>query len=516
MNRLSLILCFLLLSGSAGLAVDAPSGQRVALLIGNSDYGDFRLRGVAQSLDTVEQSLKSRGFEVQRQENLTTDDQKKLTFEFARSVPTNGVAVIYYIGLAAHVQRFDKMYNVLRPVKAQIGSDNDYRSRGLNVAELTETLRKESGARTSLLFLDACWDSPIRPEKGMVHSGLTEFEVGADTTVVFAAESRKRLPVPQKESPTTFAESLAKNLAGFDESLEKACGTMPGWSGGIKEGGLGTPSAFPVADSIRDGNSSGEGFVNSVGMSLRWCPPGKFQMGSSKTDSAATRDRKAVEVTLTKGFWMGEHEVTQREYNLVMRKNPPLGFTVHRNAPFWGITEAKTVNDFCKKLNDLEKKAGKLPSGWEYVCPTEAEWEYACRAGSKSAFCFGDSAAELGEYANFADQTLHSANPNYYWAERKANDGVAEALALVGSYRPNAWGLRDMHGNVAEVVADHLLPELPGGKDPLARVEKNGRTQIRGGGWCSQAAYCESSFRNSCGRDKSNYVGFRIALKKVK
>lgn len=516
MFRLSLLLCFVLLPATAILATDAPSGQRVALLLGNADYGDFQLRAVTQSLDTVEQALKSHGFKVQRRENLTTDDQKKLASEFARSVPTNGVAVIYYIGLAAHVQRFDKLYNVLRPVKTQIGSDNDYRSRGLNVAELTEALRKESGARISLLFLDACWDSPIRPEKGMVHSGLNEFEVGAETTVVFAAGSRKTIPVPERDSPTAFAQSLAKNLARFDESLEEGCRSMPGWTGGTKEDGLGDPSPLPIADSIRDGKSPGEGFVNSVGMSLRWCPAGKFQMGSSKTDSAATRDRKAVEVILSKGFWMGEHEVTQREYNIVMRKNPPLGFTIHRNAPFWGITESKTVNDFCKKLNDLEKKAGTLPSGWEYVCPTEAEWEYACRAGSKSAFCFGDSAAELGEYANFADQALHLANPNYYWAEQKANDGVAEALAPVGSYRPNAWGLRDMHGNVAEIVADHLLPELPGGKDPLARVEKNGRTQIRGGGWCSQAAYCESSFRNSCGRDKSNYVGFRIALKKVK
>ena len=116
MSRLGVyVACFLLIYGAACRAADAPSGQRVALLIGNSDYGDFQLRGVAQSLNTVEQSLKSSGFKVQRQENLTTDDQKRLTSEFARFVPTNGVAVIYYIGLAAHVQRFDRMYNVLDP-----------------------------------------------------------------------------------------------------------------------------------------------------------------------------------------------------------------------------------------------------------------------------------------------------------------------------------------------------------------------------------------------------------------
>jgi len=92
---------------------------------------------------------------------------------------------------------------------------------------------------------------------------------------------------------------------------------------------------------------------------------------------------------------------------------------------------------------------------------------------------------------------------------------VGESLAPVGSYRPNAWGLRDMHGNVAEVVADHLVAERPGGTDPLVRVEKDGTNQVRGGAWCSLPLYCESSFRNAIdGRNKYNYVGFRIALKK--
>jgi formylglycine-generating enzyme required for sulfatase activity len=240
-------------------------------------------------------------------------------------------------------------------------------------------------------------------------------------------------------------------------------------------------------------------------------------MGSERTDTAETRDRKPVQVKLSKGFWMGEHEVTQREYGVVMKKNVSTGFTAHNNAPFWGITESKQITEFCKKLSDLERKAGTLPPGWEYACPTEAEWEYACRAGSSATFCFGDSVSELGLYGNVADNALWTANPDYYWAERSTDDGVGEALAPVGSYYPNAWGLRDMHGNVAEVVADHLLPELPGGTDPLARVEKDGRTQIRGGAWCSLPLYCASSFRNAApGRDKHNFIGFRVTLMKVK
>ena len=240
-------------------------------------------------------------------------------------------------------------------------------------------------------------------------------------------------------------------------------------------------------------------------------------MGSNRAATSATRDRAPVKVTLSQGFWMGEHEVTQREYYVVARKNPPTGFTQHRNAPYWGVSESKSITDFCKKLTDYERKAGRLPSGWAYGAPTEAEWEYACRAGSDSVFSFGDNPAELGRYGNFADAALRKVNPNFHWAAPNTNDGVAEGLALVGSYLPNAWGLRDMHGNVAEVVADHLLPERPGGTDPLVRVEKDGLNQVRGGAWCSTAEYCESTFRSGlAGGTKYDHIGFRIVLKKVK
>jgi formylglycine-generating enzyme required for sulfatase activity len=523
MSRISVFFCLGVLAlGSAQAATDVPSAQRAALLLGNSKYDGFTLGGVGKSLDSLEKALTARGFRVMRRENLREKDLKAVVAEFAQSVPTGGVALVYYAGLGAHVERQGKWYNLLRPVGEKIESDNDYRSRGLNVSDLIESLRERSGSQVNLILLDACWNSPIKPEKGNVNGGLREFEVDADTTVVFAAASGRTLPAPQGEALSPLAAALARHLGGLDASVKKTCDAIAAdvgkpWIGGAKEAGIGTRSTRSMADALRDGKTPGEGFVNSIGMTFRWCPPGNFTMGSEKTDAAVTRDRKPVSVTLSKGFWMGQHEVTQREYSLVMKKNVPTGFTTLKNAPFWGIAESKQITEFCNKLNDIERKAGSLPSGWQYVCPSEAEWEYACRAGSQAAFCFGDSVAELGYYGNFADKALRLANPNYHWANQQADDGVGESLAPVGSYRPNAWGLRDMHGNVAEVVADHLLPELPGGKDPLAKAAKDGRTQIRGGAWCSLPLYCESSFRNSLpGRDKLNYVGFRIVLKKMK
>ena len=514
--------CCVFMSVSGQAADDLPSGHRSALLLGNSKYDGFSLGGVSKSLDAVETSLKAHGFRVVRHENLKQQDAKAEVEQFAKSVPTNGVALVYYNGLSAHVERFGKWYNLLRPVGETIKSDNDYRSRGLNAQDLIKTLREHSGSRVNLIFLDACWQSPIKPESDKVRGGMRQFDVEDDTMVMFAAESGDALPLPKNGDASPFASSLARHVSKLDESLNQTCEAIASdlgksWFDSASKTGIGTRTTLPTIDKLVEGKKPGEGFVNSIGMTFRWCPAGNFTMGSDRSDTSGTRDRQPVQVTLSKGFWMGEHEVTQREYSVVMRKNVPLGFTTHKNAPFWGIGESKNITDFCKKLSDIERKAGTLPSGWEYQCPTEAEWEYACRAGSSAAFCFGDSVGELGHYGNFADNALWLSNPNYYWAERTTDDGVAEALAPVGSYRPNAWGIRDMHGNVAEIVADHLLPELPGGTDPLARVEKDGKTQIRGGAWCSQARYCESSFRNAApGRDKHNFVGFRILLKKAK
>lgn len=512
-----------ILIGMQAVATAAvPSGQRVALLIGNAKYDGFTLAPVKASLDRVEGALKTAGFAVTRAENLKGEEQKKTAEAFARGVPTNGIALIYYIGLGANVERLGKHYNLLRPVGEKIGNDGDYRKWGLNVGELFEVFQEESGARTVLMFADASWESPIKPDNKNVVGGLRAFAVPEGGMVTYAAPSLETVPAPNNAAPTPMASALAQNVSRLEVSLKECAEAMAkitkGWTAGATEAGIGTLTKLPVADSLREGKSAGEGFVNSIGMGFRWCPAGSFTMGTDRANTAATRDRAPVKVTLTKGFWMGEHEVTQREYYAVARRNPSADFTLHPNAPYWGVSEAKSITDFCKKLNDLERKAGRLPSGWEYTAPTEAEWEYACRAGSDGAYSFGDHPAELGRYGNFADAALRKANPDYHWAA-KADDGVGEALALAGSYRPNAWGLRDMHGNVAEVVADHYVADQPrpGGKDPLMRVEKNGRTQIRGGAWCSTAEYCESTFRGSLFAGvKYNHIGFRVVLKQVK
>ena len=150
------------------LSAEVPSGYRRALLVGNSKYAGQAL-SAGKSLDQVEKALQALGFEVTRRENLGDKAQKAAVDEFALGVPTNGIAVFYFLGLGAHVERQGRLYNLLRPVGEKIGSDNDYRSRGLNVAEVIKTLAEKSGSRLNLLFLDACWESSILPELSLIH-----------------------------------------------------------------------------------------------------------------------------------------------------------------------------------------------------------------------------------------------------------------------------------------------------------------------------------------------------------
>ena len=127
---------------------------------------------------------------------------------------------------------------------------------------------------------------------------------------------------------------------------------------------------------------------------------------------------------------------------------------------------------FAKKIVSYMKKAKlSTPKGLVYRLPTEAEWEYACLAGSNENYSFGDDENDLYKYANFADASLKADDGTFYYAA-KADDGVGRLPAPVGSYLPNAWGIHDMHGNVSEYCKDLYVPKLPDGTDPLININK--------------------------------------------
>ena len=236
----------------------------------------------------------------------------------------------------------------------------------------------------------------------------------------------------------------------------------------------------------------GQVIENSIGMKLVSIPAGEFMMGSPDSDSNASSNEKPQHrVRITKAFYLGVYEVTQGQYRQVMGSNPSSYKESGEPAPVEHMSWEE-VQGFCRKLSAL---AEERAAGRQYRLPTEAEWEYACRAGSTSKYSFGDSEAEaeLGKHAWYF-QNSTTTHP-------------------VGEKQPNAWGLYDMHGNVFEWCQDWFGPYEAGTtSDPKGPGSASARVQ-RGGCWCDLGRACRSAYRMAGRSDEeSGFCGFRVAV----
>ena len=254
---------------------------------------------------------------------------------------------------------------------------------------------------------------------------------------------------------------------------------------------------------------------NSLKLKLCWCPPGTFKMGSPPSEpNRIEGDEQQVEVTLNNGFWLGTYEVTQKQWASVMRttlleqrnKENTIGVIKGEGDqyPMYWVSYEDAI-EFCKKLTGNERDAGTLPLGYVYRLPSEAEWEYACRAGTTAATAFGNSLSS--SQANFDGNTPYNG----------AAKGVYRYTTIeVGSLsHPNTWGLHDMHGNVWEWCADVYKNELPGGDNPIVfPLDKTSfDCVVRGGSWAGDGSNCRSAIRNYYRPGLRKYnLGFRIAL----
>ena len=141
---------------------------------------------------------------------------------------------------------------------------------------------------------------------------------------------------------------------------------------------------------------------NSLKVKLVWCPPGEFTMGSPKTEKYRRSDAEdQVEVRLTKEFWIGKYEVRQGEWERVMGTTPWKGNVYVKESPRYAATSVswEDATEFVAKLTTQEPQAGRLPAGWRYTLPTDAQWEYACRAGTQTAYDVGSDESRLSDYA---------------------------------------------------------------------------------------------------------------------
>ena len=232
------------------------------------------------------------------------------------------------------------------------------------------------------------------------------------------------------------------------------------------------------------------GTTNSIGMEFVEIPTGEFKMGEGGN---------AVAVTLTRPFLLGKYEVTQEQFKKVMNKEPWVGeqevqMCASNAASYMDWNEATM---FCQRLTEVEHESNLLSRSDSYRLPTEAEWEYACRAGTTTAFSFGDDESKLGDYAWFKGNTV---------------DAAEQYAHKVGLKKPNPWGLHDMHGNVWEWCSDLYAEDLAGGVNPSGPPESF-RHVGRSGSWSDLLNDCRSSYRGN-GADATKRVsilGFRVA-----
>lgn len=233
--------------------------------------------------------------------------------------------------------------------------------------------------------------------------------------------------------------------------------------------------------------------IKFLGMEFVLIKPGTFMMGSSADEPGRDNDETQHSVTLTKKFYIQTTEVTQGQWRKAMESNPPYFKDGGEDCPIESVS-FDDCQEFIRKLNKQENTN-------KYRLPTEAEWEYACRAGSKTAFANGDiTKKDLVHNANIDQIGWYSANSG-------------RITHPVGQKKPNKWGLYDMHGNVWEWCQDRygrypyqylIDPEGP---------SSGARRVFKGGSWLNDAAQCRSANRfRDIPSFKSRYLGFRLVM----
>lgn len=247
---------------------------------------------------------------------------------------------------------------------------------------------------------------------------------------------------------------------------------------------------------------------------LLYVEPGTFTMGSPASEVDREGDESQHTVTLTEGYWLGKYEVTQGQWAALMgssvseqrdKRGSQHELRGEENRhPMYYVSWEEAM-EFCRRLTERERDAHRLPYNMEYSLPTEAQWEYACRAGTQTTFHYGDH----------LDRKMANLGGNYPGGITP-KEMYREVAYPVGSYQPNAWGFYDMHGNVYEWCRD-WYGDYPSGavRDPLG-ARTGPRRALRGGGMFGLSDSCRSANRSSYlpdGRDDD--LGFRLVVRSV-
>ncbi len=601
---------------TSGIKVESASGKRVALVVGNGAYGIGPLRNPVNDASGMSKALESCGFEVLLKKDVDLESLEKAVSAFGDQIRGADCALFYFAGHGLQVNG----ENYLVPVTAEPSTEDEVKYRCVN-AGLVMAKMKNSGARVSLMILDACRNNPFARSFRTVSQGLAVMDAakgafiayatapgsvaadGSGSNSVYTESLLKYLGTPglkveelfkqvraevaratndaqvpwentalvgdfyftppaastatvaapavPPEAPTlvghlqvavnapeaqvqvdgrpvgraTLNEALnVPNLpAGKTKVRAEAEGYEPiekvveirrdGWTQEAFElakviviapesprpPAVITPETAPRPTSVRpdaadqDKTTKIVDLGGGVTMELVWIPPGTFVMGSPDTEQPRGMDESPLhEVTISRSFWLGKYEVTQEQWETVMWHNPS-HFEGDKNLPVESVSW-NDCQEFIRKLNER--------AGGGFRLPTEAEWEYACRAGSRTPFHFGKTIST--DQANYNGRIRYGDGPK----------GIHRRTTTpVGSFPANAWGLHDMHGNVWEWCSDWYGANYTEQKETDPQGPSSGEFRVlRGGSWNDPPGYCRAA-KHGIGIAISRYssYGLRVA-----
>lgn len=438
----------------------AHAEHRVALLIDNTQHQEAELQLPKPDLNRLSAALEVYGIRSVVKHDIGNEKELRQTIEsFADHTPTASTAIVYFAGVVTPGKHNGKDALVLA------GTQTD-RNRGYPLGNLLKTLHARGGSRLNIAIIN----SPSAPS--------LKHEPSAECLMAYANHGEL---VRSLRSGDEMLASI-RDAATFHESAI---------SHRVRVVGRGNEPISPP-DRFVLGKNVGDEWVDQRGAVFVWCRPGRYVKGSPRNEPGRYSDEAQKEVVIENGFWISKFEMTLSE-NLRGRSHRTIA--EHKNHPVTMINHDDIRRMTNATMTEEAQKNAGLPQDWQYSLPTEEQWEYAARAGTRGMYYFGDDLSQLPEHANFADRAYYDTGSIYALrADRTLDDG-ADCLARVGAYEPNPWGLHDIHGNVAEWCIDGA---------------------VRGGSWTSTPDQCRLAFRHRfSSREEQNFIGYRLVIQKT-
>lgn len=474
------------------------SHHRVALVIGNRAYGAKPLNNPVNDARAMAGVLEELGFSVIVRTDADLTTMKQAVGDFSARLEMTDIALFYFSGHGVQVGGL----NYLLPVEADISSGVLVRDQAVSVSQILAAMHA-GDSRCDILILDACRDTPQAGQLPDSGPGLAEMGAPAGSLIAFATAPGTtasdgtgpnglytgkliaNLRTPGLRLVDVFNRTrLAVRQATNNRQVptERFSLEEPVFLAG--KPGTDEQTVTPSRPNLRGlKRRSDGGYVNSIGIRFRLIPAGGFMMGS-RDGRGLSSEKPSHRVTISRSFLVAVTETTQAQWQGLMKDNPSRFIGLDRPVESVSWQECRA---FIAALNKKEEVD-------VYRLPTEAEWEYACRAGRRGGWSFGDDEQLLSRHAWFRDNADGRTHP-------------------VGGRIPNRWGLFDLHGNVAEWCADAWDDSYywrSPRRDPQGG-EHVVHKSIRGGSWRSEWRDTRSAFRWRCRSLSSGPdLGFRL------